>query len=383
VLSPKFNFPFAYAAELDGAIREIDNSYAGTNDAFTIGAKFSPIKDLEFRGNITHSVRAPSIEELFLPTSNIQTFAQDPCDPNYINGLTAERAANCAKAFAALGASLNGFKSNVVNASVLGQTSGNSTLQNEKANSWTAGFVVRPHWIPHLTMALDWVNIHLKDPITSLSLTQVMDACYDSPTYPNPFCSLFTRNGSGQVTGYSLPLENLGAELFSGAQLDTAYNIDVAKVPYVSMLGLRPDGQYGNLTFDLSGFFLNNQNEQILGVITKLRGDIGYAKFKANGSVRYRLGRFMVYLNGRWVDGGYSNVQLQRSSQQLFSVAPYWVWNGAVSYDLTEKITAELTINDLFNQGPPKNAYLLGGNSALATYDYFGQAFVMKLKARF
>jgi len=383
VLSPKFNLPFAYAAEIDGAIREIDNSYAGTNDAFTIGLKFSPIKDIQFRGNITHSVRAPSIEELFLPTSNIQTFAQDPCDPNYINGVTAERAANCQKAFAALGTSLNGFKSNIVNASVLGQTSGNATLQNEKANSWTAGVVMRPHWIPHLSVALDWINIHLKDPITSLSLTQVMDACYDSPVYPNPFCNLFTRNGAGQVTGYSLPLENLGAELFSGAQLDTTYNIDVAKVPYVSMLGLKPDGQYGNLTFDLSGFFLNEQNEQILGVTTKLRGDIGYAKFKANGSVRYRLGRFMAYLNARWVDGGYANVELQRSSQQLFSVAPYWVWNGAVSYDLTQKITAELSVNDLFNQGPPKNAYLLGGNSALATYDYFGQAFVLKLKARF
>ncbi len=383
LLSPKFNLPYAYAAELDGSIREIDNSYAGTNQVFSLGAKFAPVRDIEFRGNVTHSVRAPSIEELFLPTSNIQTFAQDPCDPNYINGVTAQRAANCQKAFAALGASLAGFKSNVVNASVLGQTSGNSTLQNEKANSWTAGFVLRPHWVPHLTVALDYVNIHLKNPITALNLTQVMDACYDSPSYPNQFCNLFTRNSAGQITGYSLPLQNLGAELFSGAQLQASYGIDVAKLPYVSMLGLKPDGQYGNLTFDLNGLFVNEHNNQILGVTTKLRGNIGDPKFKANGSVRYRLGPFMAYLNGRWIDGGYANSQLQRTSQQLFSVEPYWVWNGAVSYDLTQKITAELSVNNLFNQGPPKNAYLLGGNQALATYDYFGQAFVMKLKARF
>lgn len=383
VLSPKFNLPFAYAAELDGSIREIDNSYSGSNDVFSLGAKFAPIKDIEFRGNVTHSVRAPSIEELFLPTSNIQTFAQDPCDPNYINGVTAQRAANCQKAFAALGASLAGFKSNVVNASVLGQTSGNSALQNEKANSWTAGFVLRPHWVPHLTVALDWVNIHLKNPITALSLTQVMDACYDTPSYPNQFCNLFQRNAAGQITGYSLPLQNLGAELFSGAQMQAAYSIDVAKIPYISMLGVHPDGQYGNLTFDLNALFVNEHNNQILGVTTKLRGDIGDPKWKTNGSVRYRLGRFMVYLNGRWVDGGYANVQLQRTSQQLFSVGPYWVWNAAASYDLTQKITAELSVNNLFNQGPPANAYLLGGNSALATYDFFGQAFVMKLKARF
>jgi len=383
ILSPKFNFPWAYAAEFDGSIREIDNSFAGTSDVFTIGLKYSPIKDIQFRGNITHSVRAPSIEELFLPTAFVQSFAQDPCDPNYINGVTADRAANCAKAFAALGTSLTGFKSNVVNASVLGQTSGSQQLQNEVANSWTAGFVFRPHWVPHLSVALDWVNIHLKDPITSLSLTQVLDACYDTPSYPNNFCSLFTRNSAGQITNYSLPLENLGAELFSGAQLQSTYGIDVGKIPYIEMIGLKPGEQYGNLSFDFNAFFLNEQNEQILGVTTKLRGDIGYSKWKLNGGARYRLGKFMVYLNGRWISAADSNVELQRTSQQLFGVGGYWVWNTAVSYDVTQKITAEITVNNLFNQGPPKNADLLGGNLALATYDYFGQAFVFKLKAKF
>jgi len=383
VLSPKFNFPFAYSAELDGSIREIDNSYAGTNDVYSIGAKFAPVKDIQFRGNITHSVRAPSIEELFLPTSNIQSFAEDPCDPNYINGVTPARAANCAAAFAALGTTLTGFKSNVVNASVLGQTSGNSTLQNEVANSWTAGFVARPHWIPRLSIALDWINIHLKDPITSLTLTQVMDACYDAPVYPNQFCSLFTRNSSGQITGYSLPLENLGAELFSGAQLQSTYSVDVAELPFIGYTGLKSGGEYGSLSFDLNAFFENEHNEQILGVITKLRGNIGDPRWKANGGVRYRYGPFSAYLNGRWIDGGYANVELARTSQQLFSVGPYWVWNGSVSYDLTKQITAALSINDLFNQAPPRYAALLGGNAALATYDYFGQAFVFRLTAKY
>lgn len=219
LLSPDMKIPFVVSAELDGSYRRISNSLAGDADVFTVGLKYTPVDDIQFRGNVTHSVRAPSIEELFLPTTNTQSFAQDPCDPNFING-KANRAANCAKVFGPLGVPLATFKSNVVNASVLGTTGGNQSLLNESANSWTAGFVARPHWVPGLTIALDWINIHLKNPITALTLTQVMDACFDTPGFPNNFCNLFTRDKNGQVVNFSTPLANAGAQEFAGAQLD-------------------------------------------------------------------------------------------------------------------------------------------------------------------
>jgi outer membrane receptor protein involved in Fe transport len=59
------------------------------------------------------------------------------------------------------------------------------------------------------------------------------------------------------------------------------------------------------------------------------------------------------------------------------------VWNTAVSYDITKHITAEISINDLFAQDPPPYALLLSANSALSTYDYFGQAFVFTIKAKY
>ena len=382
VVSPDLNIPFAYSGEIDGAFRRIDNSLAGTSNVFTLGLKFAPVRDIQFRGNVTHSVRAPSIEELFLPTTSSNSFAQDPCDPNFINGAAA-RAANCQAAFAALGATLTGFKSNVVNASVLGTTGGNQQLLNERANAWTAGFVLRPHFIPRLSIALDWINIHLKDPIESLSLTQVMDACYDSASFPNTFCNLFTRNAAGQVTGFSAPLANLGAQEFDGAQLDATYGVSVNELPFVSRLGLDPRGDYGDLSFDLNAFFENKHNTETLGVVTKTRGNIGDPKWKVNGSARYRNGPLMVYLNGRWISGGDQNVMLQRSAQSILTVGSYWVWNGAVAYDLNKRLTVELAVNNLFNQDPPPFAITLSSNAALGSYDYLGRAYVFKLRARF
>lgn len=200
IFSPSMDLKFLHSAEVDGSFRRISNSLAGSDNVYTIGGKFAPFADLEFRGNFTHSVRAPSIEELFLPTTNTQSFAQDPCDPNYISGKP-NRAANCATTFNALGVPLSSFKSQVVNASVLGTTGGNPSLLNERANAWTAGFVARPRYVPRLTLAVDWIHIALRDPITSLTLTQVMDACYDASGFPNSFCNLFQRSAQGQVTG--------------------------------------------------------------------------------------------------------------------------------------------------------------------------------------
>ncbi len=382
IFSPTMNIPFVNSAEFDASYRRIDNSLAGASDVYTVGMKYHPISDLEFRGNVTHSVRAPSIGELFLPTTNTGSFAQDPCDPNFINGKS-NRAANCAKVFATLGVPLATFKSNVVNATALGTTGGNKDLLNESANAWTAGFVARPHWVPGLTVALDWVNIHLKDPITSLSLTQVMDACFDSPAFPNNFCSLFTRDSGGQVVNFSTPLSNAGAQEFAGAQLDAIYTLSVGDIPFISHVGLRPGGDYGDLTFDLNGFFEEKHNSQILGIVTKTRGNIGDPEWKVNGSVRYRTGPLMLYVNTRYISSGYQDVTLQRSSQQIFGVGNYWVTNGAVSYDLSHNVTAELTVSNLFNQNPPRYALLLGGGTALSTYDYYGQAATFKLRARF
>jgi outer membrane receptor protein involved in Fe transport len=390
VISAKNNIPFVTDLEFNGAYRYIDNSYAGGANVYTLGGKFKPIGDIEFRGNFTHSVRAPSIEELFLPTTSTNSFADDPCDPNFITSgsAPANRAANCAKAFAALpGApALAVFKSNVVNASVLGTTGGNPNLQNEVANSWTAGVVLRPHWVPHFQLAVDWINISLENAITALSLTNVMDACYDAPgsSFPNQFCSLFTRNAQGQVSSYSTPLENIQGSTFAGLQVQSTYFMDVNDLPLIHKISFfKGDKDRGHLSFNWGGFFTETQANTILGISTPTVGNIGDPVWKMNGSVTWAYQKWSVFLQGDYVGPGFQNVTLQRSAEQLEHTGAYWEWNTAISYDITQNLKATLTVDNLFNQNPPPNSYLLGGQAALATYDYLGQRFYVTLRAKF
>jgi outer membrane receptor protein involved in Fe transport len=386
LVSKENHIPFVSDLEFNGAYRYIDNSYAGTANVYTMGGKFRPVDDIEFRGNFTHSVRAPSIEELFLPTTSTESFADDPCDTGFISSGPdpATRKANCDTALSKLGVNPSTFKSDVINASVLGTTGGNTSLQNEVADSWTVGVVLRPRWVPHLQVAVDWINIDLTNAITALSLTQVMEACYDAPSFPNQYCSLFSRNSSGQVSGFSTPLENIQGETFNGLQVQANYSIDVNDMPYVHMLpGMHGDQDRGNLSFFFGGFYNHELDTDILNVITPTVGNFGVPVWKMNGSVRWRKGPWMLYLEGRYIGPASQDVTLAASAQQLEHTGAYWEWNSAVSYDITKNVTAMVTIDDLFNQNPPPNSYLLGGQAALATYDYLGQRFVFTIRAKF
>jgi iron complex outermembrane receptor protein len=53
--------------------------------------------------------------------------------------------------------------------------------------------------------------------IETLSLTQVLDACYDSTAYPDsPSCQAFARNSSGQITNFHVGYSNAGLLEFKG-----------------------------------------------------------------------------------------------------------------------------------------------------------------------
>ena len=97
IFAPSQDIPFLRRVELEGAARRVDNSIAGSATTWTEGMRWSPVQDIQFRANRTKSIRAPAITELFLPSATAFSFANDPCDKNFVGQGTAPatRAANC------------------------------------------------------------------------------------------------------------------------------------------------------------------------------------------------------------------------------------------------------------------------------------------------
>jgi len=66
LFAPDMNIPLLHHVELEGAVRWVKNSIAGSATTWTGGLRWSPVADVQFRANKTKSIRAPAVTELFL-----------------------------------------------------------------------------------------------------------------------------------------------------------------------------------------------------------------------------------------------------------------------------------------------------------------------------
>jgi iron complex outermembrane receptor protein len=379
VFSPAQDIPFLHRVELEGAARRVDNSIAGSATTWTEGMRWSPVQDILFRGNRTKSIRAPAITELFLPSATEFSFANDPCDVNFIGQGTAPatRAKNCAAAGIP-----TGFVSNVVNASATGTTSGNPNLQSEIADSRTVGIVLQPRWVPKLNIQVDYIDIKLSQAIESLTLVQVMDACYDSTSYPdNPSCQAFTRNPvTHQVTGFHVGYVNAGLLEFRGltSSVDYSYNLPQNlggmewRINYLDTKELM--SQVGSASpNDLSGELANAP---------------GIPKTKGSIDMKYLKGPFSWDWQAQYLGRINFNNQNTATTQDYFGVGAWWLINSTLAFSPTKNFTARLIVDNVFNKQPPFPA-LAGAqaNFTPATTLYFsgiiGRAYVVSANYHF
>jgi iron complex outermembrane recepter protein len=362
IFAPHQDIVALHQLELEGSVRRVKNSIAGSSTTWTGGLRWSPIEDIQFRGNKTHSIRAPAVTELFLASSTAFEFANDPCDRNFIGqGLApATRAANCAAAGIPVG-----FVSNAVNASVQGLTSGNPNLISETASSKTFGIVLRPRFIPRFNLAMDFIEINLKDAIQILNLTTILDACYDSPDYPNnDSCSLFTRNGQGQITGFTDGYRNAALLEFKGKTISADW---VANLP--KELG----------TLELRGSWLNTSKlRQQVGSESpsKIVGQLGALQAaphdKGSFDVIYKKGPLLWDVQAQYIGPFRFSNDDTATSKDILGVSHWWLVNTSIGLDFSKEFSARLNINNVSDKEPPYPALAgIGGNFSSATSLYF------------
>lgn len=359
IFSPQQDIPGLYNVELEGAARRVDNSIAGIATTWTEGLRFAPVQDVQFRANRTKSIRAPSITELFLPNASIGYFAADPCDHNFVNqgSAPATRAANCAAA----GINTATFVSNAVNASVLGTTSGNTNLASETADSRTVGVVLRPRWVPRLNLSVDYLDIKLSQAIQSLGLTDVLDACYDSTDYPDsPSCKAFTRNSSGQITNFHVGYINAGLLEFKGitAALDWAFDLP---------------RDFGSVAWHVDYFDMKHLISQVGSASpNELAGQIGTSKTKGTIDTEYHRGPLSWDWQAQFIGpANFSNQNLP-TTQNIWAIGHWWLINSTVAYKLTDRLTARLIVDNVFDKLPPNSALAdVQGQFFTATSAYF------------
>jgi iron complex outermembrane receptor protein len=366
VLGPTQDLPALHRVELEGAARRVDNSVAGNATTYTYGLHWYPVDDVQFRANKTKSIRAPSITELFLPTAQIGSFANDPCDHNYSDQGTAPttRQANCRAA----GIDPKTFQSTVVNATAQGFTGGNANLTSETAFSKTFGVVLRPRWVPRMSLTVDYIDINLKNAIETLSLTDNLDACYDSTSYPTaPACNTFTRNANHQVTSFHVGYVNAGLLEFTGIQAAFDYSFNL---PF----------ELGNLATRVSYLDTQRLQSQVGAASSNsLAGELnagstsgGGSKAKGNIDLLYANQGFSWDVQGIFLGPVNFNNMNTATSQNIFGVGAWWLINSTLGLQVNKSFKVQFIIDNVFNKQPPFPALAgTGGNFVAATSTYF------------
>lgn len=240
------DMPFADILQFGAAIRLSDYSTVGQTTTWKVDGTWGPIPDIRFRGTYSEAVRAPNISELFSPQNGTFAFIDDPCDPVNIPEGSSFRQANCTALLTALGinpATFSPTSDPRATVSLPGRAGGNPNLEEETATTWTAGFVLRPRFIPGLFITADWYDIKLENAISTAAAQDLVDLCVDQPTLDNQFCANVGRDpATGFVNDFLVGPANVAQFRTAGADFTINYGFDLS--PTLGALNIRVAGGY-------------------------------------------------------------------------------------------------------------------------------------------
>ncbi|HEY0314252.1 MAG TPA: TonB-dependent receptor [Allosphingosinicella sp.] len=257
--------PFFSLLEIRGGYRYSKYQIAANSfstNTWKIEGEWAPVHDIKFRASVNRAVRAPNIVELFSAQNVALDGSTDPCS-NAPGGTPTATAAQCALT-GVTAAQYGNIRANPAG-QYQGQTGGNPGLSPEKADSFTAGIVLQPRWLPRFALSVDYFNIRVKNVIGALGADVIIAQCIStaSPFY----CANIHRDAAGSLwlspNGYVVDLNfNAGALSTRGFDINGSYTQPLPSG--LGSLGISFVGTYldtlvrspnAAVSFDCAGFF--------------------------------------------------------------------------------------------------------------------------------
>jgi len=393
IVSPDLNIPFVQTLEAGAQIREIENSQAGSFTAWTVEGTYKPVEDITIRGNVTRSLRAPSLIELFSPVLTSFQFADDPCDTRFINndieGQEGTRAANCA----AIGLA-GGINSNVVGATAQGSSGGNPNLVNETARGWTVGTVVQPRWIPGLTLQVDYINLEIEDLIAARTLENNLETCFDAVDFdPNSaVCTSFTRDAAGQVIDFTSGQLNADNADYQFLNLRADYSFEVADL--FGLFGNNSVGDLGDFSTSFDAFHVIQRDLVVANVpADNTIGGFFDPRWSGTADFTWRKDGLRLFWRAIWQDRSLisasgETVFFNTDDEFVESLSGNFLHNASISYDVSnlldnydKPLTVQLNVNNVFDDSPGNGLRRAAGD--FFTDEIFGRSYSLRVRAAF
>ncbi|GAA0769566.1 outer membrane receptor protein involved in Fe transport [Erythromicrobium ramosum] len=386
---------FVNALEFTGAFRYSDYSLqrVGGTWTYNVGGEFSPVEGIRFRGMYSRAVRAPNVQDLFGGASTGFPGATDPCSDR---GPVAERTAALRAFCIQSGVPDAAVFTRAVqpNAQIQADFGGNPDVGEETSDTYTAGVVIQPGFIPRLNIAIDYFNIKVEDTINTRlgGLGSALSLCFNTVrNLQDPACSAFVgkRNTGTGALGLnsgglnpSLVQDNVGRLATAGIDLQIDYSLPL-------------------FNGDLSVMFLATWLDEFRNTPVALlplrenivEGTYGLPDYRHNMRVTYEQGPLTASVRWRYegatedfrVQNTFSgNDRIPNNALPLRSIPAWNYFDLALGLDVDERMTINAGVNNLLDKAPPVlGAQAEQGNTLPSFFDVLGRDFFVGVNFRF
>ncbi|HWA62688.1 MAG TPA: TonB-dependent receptor [Caulobacteraceae bacterium] len=360
---------------LDGTLsgRYTDYDSYGSNFTYKVGLDWRLTNWLRLRGSHGTSYRAPALFELYLADQSSFFNGNDPCamwgessDPRIQQ--------HCAAA---------GIPNNYPGPGATPQVfsgGGKGRLTAETSRATTVGLVLTPSFF-NVSIALDYFDIEVRNEVSKFGPTNILNACYDTTTYPNDFCTLFTRDpATHDITTIFDNYINIANEHNRGLDLTT-------QVKY--------DTRWGKLTLDTQFTWQFEDVVNLLGSNpVDNNGSTTEPDFTGVANLRFDHNDWTFFWSTEFI-GKASDTELL--GQDVYNSTRY---NQPVYYKQYTELTiyhsvsvrkkwdnwsAQVGIQNLFDEPPPAQSagQFRAGIAALNEFDLRGRRVFITLDRKF
>lgn len=378
-------------------------SLFGGQSTYKADLTWRPVDGIFFRAGYSVALRAPSLGNLFGPTSvaflpiGTGPNAGDPCAVGSIfrTGSNASQVQALCLAQGVPSAIFPTYTYGI--SSVPGQDGSNPNLTPERAKTYSFGVVLTPRfsssWLERVQLSVDYYNIKINDAIGSLLLTDILPRCFNSdgasnPTYSvgNAYCTRIARDPlTGQISLGKQGLFNFATYTVSG--IDTQFNWRLG----LDALGMSADA--GTLELSSTASWLKDYTVAgLLGSPTRnyagsagfggVGGGISHPEWKINTSLTYRRDSASATLLWRYISRQVHADLLANPASTTPAIPAYNYLDFNAQFEVAERFTLGLGVTNLTDKAPPFiSASPLTTDAA--TYDVIGRTFFASIKAKF
>ncbi|PHV13458.1 TonB-dependent receptor [Chitinimonas sp. BJB300] len=320
--------------------KDLEMTLAGRSDKYSdfgsafapkIGLKWTPAKQVMFRGSYSEGFRAPTLAENAQSNS---TFFVSVLDNNH------PVATEKGKTF-----------------SIAGVIASNPNLEAEKAKSYTFGMVVEP--TNNFNATVDYYRIRQNKLVTSDDTQFVVD----NETLPQYQNAVVRDPGTGNILYVVTSYRNLLFVETRGVDLTANWRSSAT--------------QFGRFSADFDGNYLLSykkppaEGQPIENYVGRGLSEGTYPRFKATVGLGWEKGNWISKFKVNHI-AGYK--QEQATGQDHVTSNTTLDWYG--SYNFNKQLTASLSVQNVFDRTPPFDAsfasrYGIGTNFTL--YDLRGR----------